>query len=230
VTFPVVLFVGAVVWAPPVMTLSPTDAGVAVGEVGVFKPGRVIRLLVGTLEARGIVDALELPTVEDAMGGVDGMELPRMDTVPDRSIVVAVFASGLAVRGNPKTLQMLAMAPKVAAAGEVSLPSLQAHVRSGRSLTLLAIGSRTGLIDTGIQTINIGRIGTKTWPLCLHTIGAINIGNASELVVAIDERLSAKYCLGGLGWGRVVCVLCIKKGWDVSYSPHNQSLQPEPTQ
>jgi hypothetical protein len=127
VTFPVVLFVGTAVWAPPIITLSPFDAEFAVGGVDVFNPGRVIKLLVGAPEARGIVDVPALPIVEDATGTVEGMELPRIDTVPDKSMVAA-FASGLAVRGNPKTLQMLAMALKVAAAGEISLPGLQTHM------------------------------------------------------------------------------------------------------
>jgi hypothetical protein len=97
-----------------------------VGGVDVFNPGRVIKLLVGAPDARGIVDVPALPIVEDATGTVEGMELPRIDKVPDKSMVAA-FASGLAVRGNPKTLQMLAMALKVAAAGEISLPGLQTH-------------------------------------------------------------------------------------------------------
>jgi hypothetical protein len=199
VTSPVVLFVGAVVWAPPVMTLSPIDAGVAVEGMDLFEPGRVIELLVGALEARGIVDALVLPTLREAAGSVDGLELPRMDTVPDKSIVVAAFASGLAVRGNPKTLQMFAMAPKVA--GDVSLASLQ--TQWGRPLTLLAVGSGTGLVDTGIHAINIYRIGTKTWPLCLDTVCAINIGDAWEL--AVDERLNAylPHRDAGLGKGGI---------------------------
>jgi hypothetical protein len=85
----------------------------------VLDPGTAIKLLVGELEAAGTVDGLGLPTVEDATGVVERIELPSADTVPDKPMLVAAFASGLAVRGNPKTLQILAMAPKVAGRSQI---------------------------------------------------------------------------------------------------------------
>ena len=62
--------------------------------------------------------ANSLVKVPEATGIVDGVGTPRMETVPAKSIVEAAFTSALAVGLKPKTLQMFAMAPKVAERGE----------------------------------------------------------------------------------------------------------------
>ena len=78
----------------PVMTVSLAD------DVGVaFVSVRMVRALVEGEKATGIVDAVGLP---------------NMETIPDKSMVEAAFASALAVGGKPKTLHMFAMAPNVA--------------------------------------------------------------------------------------------------------------------
>lgn len=116
----VVLLIGMVVRVLSVTTTSLVDADVALGALDAFVSGRVVRLLlVGAPDASGIVDGLGMPRIEDATGVVDRVGVPRMETVPDKSIVEAAFASALAVRGRPKTLQMLAMAPKVAIRSEL---------------------------------------------------------------------------------------------------------------
>lgn len=68
--------------------------------------GRVVFTPVAT--ANSLVKVLE------ATGIIDGEGTPRMETVPAKSIVEAAIISALAVGLKPKTLQMFAMAPKVA--------------------------------------------------------------------------------------------------------------------
>ncbi len=86
------------------------DVEVTLTGCRVFVPARIVRPLVDVLDATGIVD---------------GVGLPRMEAVPDKSIVEAAFASALAVGGKPKTLQMFAMAPKVAVRDEHSSAQLK---------------------------------------------------------------------------------------------------------
>lgn len=78
-----------------------------------------VALLGGPLDVAGgvfVVVRTFSPLVEvpDTTAVVEGVGTPRMDTVPKRSVVEAAFASGPADRGKPNTLQMLAIAPKVA--------------------------------------------------------------------------------------------------------------------
>ena len=90
----------------PVRTPSLDVVKVALGKVldvpgGVLVPVRTP--VVGPLVA-----------VPETTAIVEGVGTPRMETVPNRSVVDAAFTSGPAERGKPNTLQMLAMAPKVA--------------------------------------------------------------------------------------------------------------------
>jgi hypothetical protein len=105
VTSPVLL-VDKRVPALPLLTRSVDDVDVAVlleGVVGVF----VLVSMVNPLA--------EAP---DAAGSVGTVGTPSTETVPERSKVEAAFTSALAVRGKPKTWQMFAMAPNVAAGDE----------------------------------------------------------------------------------------------------------------
>jgi hypothetical protein len=97
------IVVGKFVLALPVITMSLADDVVTLAAACVFEPGGVIRSLVEVLDATDIVE---------------DVETPRIETVPARSIVEAAFTSALAVGGKPKTLQMFAMAPNVAATDE----------------------------------------------------------------------------------------------------------------
>lgn len=98
-TSTVLLLIGMLVRVLPVIGMSVADVEVILAELGVFVSERIGTLLGGLLDAKEIVD--EVGT-------------PRIDNVPDKSIVEAAFASALAVGGKPKTLQIFAMAPKVA--------------------------------------------------------------------------------------------------------------------
>jgi hypothetical protein len=85
-------------------TVDEVDVAVLLeGVVGVFVPVSVVNPLA------------EAP---DAAGSVDTVGTPSTETVPERSMVEAAFTSALAVRGKPKTWQMFAMAPNVAAGDE----------------------------------------------------------------------------------------------------------------
>lgn len=101
-----VLLVDKRVPALPLLTRSVDDVDVAVlleGVVGVF-------MLVSMVNP--------LAEAPDAAGSVDTVGTPSTETVPERSKVEAAFTSALAVRGKPKTWQMFAMAPNVAAGDE----------------------------------------------------------------------------------------------------------------
>jgi hypothetical protein len=125
---PAILLVGMVVPVLPLLTRSldgvelAIDGAVVLVSDGMFVPVRTVSPLVEGSDTTGIVDSVGIP---------------RMETVPDRSVVDAAFTSGLADRGKPKTLQMLAMAPKVATRREYGHKTEEVRLID-RSLTDLA--------------------------------------------------------------------------------------------
>jgi hypothetical protein len=82
-----VLFVTMKVCIDPVLIRLLADTEVALDGLGVFVPVETsATLLVG---------------VTDTVGIVEGDGTPRIETVPDKSIVEAAFTSALAVGGKP---------------------------------------------------------------------------------------------------------------------------------
>lgn len=58
---------------------------------------------------------------------------------------------------------------------------MRATKPAGCSLTLLALGIGARLIDTFVETFNVDRGGTETWPLCWGATGPVDVCYAWKL-------------------------------------------------
>lgn len=179
VTAPVML-VGRLARVPPVITRSVADVGFSLVAFGVVVPVMIVGALIEASVAKEFVDR-PLEDVSDATGTVDEVEVARIETVPDKPRVAAAFASALAVRGKPKTLQIFATAPKVATRDEHNYVYDIRACCAADQLTLLAINSGASLIDTGIEAINVDRAGAQAWPFRLSAACATDVCYAWEL-------------------------------------------------